>query len=329
MSKLLAADLGGTKALFSLIDEQGLRLEQKRYESALFDNFESLLEHFLKDIGLLGETFSAACFAVAGPVQQGHASITNLPWQIDAAALSGQFAIGKLRLVNDFAALAHCIPSLVEDELLCLQAAEMQATEPKLVIGAGTGLGQALLIADADGWRVLATEGGHMDFAPNDLLQDRLLTRLRERFGHVSVERLLSGSGLVTLYNFLRDYEQHEEDPALRQAMTEGDPAAAISRFARQENSLLARKTLDVFVSLFGAQAGNAALACLPRGGVYLAGGIAAKNADAFVGSHFLEAFSAKGRMRGLMQQFPVNLVLAQDCGLRGAEQLAVKALYN
>ena len=329
MSMLLAGDLGGTKALFSLIDERGQRIEQKRYESALFGSFDALLVHFLKDLGLVGQRFASACFAVSGPVQHGQARITNLPWQIDAAELSSQFAIGALRLVNDFAALAHCIPTLVDDELLCLQAAPMQATEPKLVIGAGTGLGQAMLLADGDSWRVLATEAGHMGFAPNDPLQDRLLSWLRERFDHVSVERVLSGSGLVTLYDFLREYLLFQEDPACRLAMIEGDPAAAIARFARQADSLLARKTMDLFVSLFGAQAGNAALSCLPRGGVYLAGGIAAKNADAFIGSHFIDAFSAKGPMRELMQQFPVNLVLVQDCGLRGAERLAVKALYT
>lgn len=329
MSKLLAADLGGTKALLSLIDAQGRRLEHRRYPSASFESFDALLAHFLNDLGLVGQTFASACFAVAGPVQHGQARITNLPWQIDAAALSSQFAIGTLSLVNDFAAQAHCIPSLVDDELLCLQAAPVQATQPKLVIGAGTGLGQAMLLADGDSWRVLATEAGHMGFAPNDPLQDRLLIWLRERFDHVSVERVLSGPGLVMLYDFLRDYLSDPEDPSCRLAMTEGDPAAAIARFARQPDSLLAVKTMALFVSLFGAQAGNAALSCLPRGGVYLAGGIAAKNADAFVGSDFIDAFSAKGPMRELMQQFPVNLVLVEDCGLRGAEQLAVKALYN
>ncbi len=329
MSMLLAGDLGGTKALFSLIDGRGQRLEQKRYESTLFSGFDALLAHFLKDIDLVDQTFASACFAVAGPVQHGHAHITNLPWQIDAAALSSQFAIDRLRLVNDFAALAQCIPTLVDDELLCLQAAPVHAIEPKLVIGAGTGLGQAILLADGDSWRGLSTEAGHMDFAPNDPLQDRLLSWLRDRFDHVSVERVLSGSGLVTLYEFLREYLPYQEDPALCLAMSEGDPAAAIARFARQEQPSLARKTMDLFVRLFGAQAGNAALACLPRGGVYIAGGIAAKNADAFVGSHFIDAFSAKGRMCELMQQFPVNLVLVQDCGLRGAEQLAVKALYT
>jgi glucokinase len=197
------------------------------------------------------------------------------------------------------------------------------------VIGAGTGLGQAILVPENQGWRVLPTEGGHVDFAPQTSTQQLLLEQVQKRFGHVSYDRLVCGSGLETIYLFLRDYKQIEENPQLRLAMLHGDPAAAISEYAVTHNDPLSNQALDLFVSIYGAQAGNLALSVMARGGIYLAGGIVGKNIDKFREASFLEAFTAKGRMQDLMEKMPVYVVLEPEVGLKGAHLLAHKAMYN
>ena len=329
MDCYLAIDLGGTKTLLQLCNAQGEVLVKQNLASGDFASFDAMLADFL-NYASVKKTIDVACIAVAGPVTGRQARVTKLPWLLDADKLAAQFNIDQVILCNDFQAVGHGIDCLTESELELIQAGE-PSTEvaPRAVIGAGTGLGQAILVPEQSGWRVLATEGGHVDFAPTDRRQGLLLEHLTQRFGHVSYDRIVCGSGLEILYHFIRDYEQRSENKQLRLAMMEQDPAAVISQFALENNDPLAKEALQLFVTIYGAQAGNLALSCLPRSGLYIAGGIAAKNLPYFKSNIFIDAFLDKGRMRPLMEQIPVYLVLQPEVGLKGADLLARKALYN
>ncbi len=327
MKYVLAADIGGTKTLFQLTMENDDVLFEQEYVSQQFESFDLVLTEFLGQAQLKHYEIDRACFAVAGPVFGRDANVTNLPWQLNADELAKNFNIKHVHLCNDFEAVAHGIACLAEDELVTLQQGEVDETMPRAVIGAGTGLGQALLFPVANGWQVVSTEGGHTDFAPTDKMQVLLLEHLIERFGHVSYERVVSGVGLVTIYKFLRAYGMENENPQLREAMMTGDPAAAISRFANDQQDTLAVESLDLFIQIYGAQAGNLALTVTPRGGLYLAGGIAAKNIERFKQGQFMDAFVAKGRMKPLMEKIPVHLIIQAKVGLLGARLLARKII--
>jgi len=323
MNCILAADIGGTKTLFQLSSEQGDVLVETEYVSQQFVSFDLVLAEFLSQDQIVQHQIRSACFAVAGPVSGRDANVTNLPWTLNADSLATQFELQHVHLCNDFEAVAYGIACLAEDDVFTLQAGDEDCTAPRAIIGAGTGLGQALLLPDGDSWQVIATEGGHTDFAPTDRLQSLLLEHLIERFGHVSYERVVSGVGLVTIYEFLRAYQQRDENEALRQAMIIEDAGAAISQFALENNDPLASQALDMFIQIYGAQAGNLALTVSPRAGVYLAGGIAAKNLARFKNGLFIQAFNAKGRMQPLMERIPVHIVLQPKVGLLGARLLA------
>ncbi len=327
MKTVLAADIGGTKTLFQLTIENGDVLLEQEYVSQHFENFDFVLAEFLGQNVIKHYVIERACFAVAGPVSGRDANVTNLPWQLNADDLAKNFNIKHVHLCNDFEAVAHGIACLAEDEIVTLQQGQADETMPRAVIGAGTGLGQALLFPVANGWQVVSTEGGHTDFAPTDKTQILLLEHLMARFGHVSYERVVSGVGLVTIYEFLRAYQQKNENPQLRQAMIAGDPAAAISEFANEQLDSLASESLDLFIQIYGAQAGNLALTVTPRGGLYLAGGIAAKNIERFKQGQFINAFVAKGRMQRLMENIPVHLIIQPKVGLLGARLLARKII--
>ncbi len=340
MKHYLAADLGGTKILFQITTEQGNVVFEQEVVSEHFSSFDKALAAFLSDFkrgryplntlnkqiklkGTVPFKIDSACFAVAGPVSGRNATITNLPWQINADQLAEQFSIKHVHLCNDFAAVAHGISCLADDEIITLQQGEPAEAAPRAVIGAGTGLGQAIMLPENDSWRVLATEGGHTDFAPTDSLQIALLEHVLERFGHISYERIVSGVGLVTIYEFLLIHQSHEENAALRQAMISGDAAASISQFALEKQDTIAEQALDLFIKIYGAQAGNLALTVLPMAGLYIAGGIAAKNVQRFIDGPFLPAFTAKGKMAELMPKIPVQLILQPKVGLLGAGLLA------
>lgn len=327
MKHVLVADIGGTKTLFQLTMENDDILFEKEYVSQQYAHFDLVLAEFLAEKKIKHCMIDRACFAVAGPVFGRYADVTNLPWHLNADELANHFNIEHVHLCNDFEAVAHGISCLTEDEIITLQQGEVDLTMPRAVIGAGTGLGQALLFPVANGWHVVSTEGGHTDFAPTDNKQILLLEHLIDRFGHVSYERVVSGVGLVTIYHFLRAYEQRSENPALHLAMMTGDPAAAISRFASDRQDLLAVQALDLFIQIYGAQAGNLALTTLPRGGLYLAGGIATKNIEQFKQGLFINSFVAKGRMQPLMEKIPVHLIIQPKVGLLGARLLALKII--
>jgi len=306
--RVLAGDVGGTKTLLRCVFADGSTALEGRYDSTAYATFDDLLREFL---GRTLDAIDAACFAVAGPVFGGRAEITNLGWVMQAEELERTFALRHVSLINDFCAVALGVTLLGESDLLPLQKGQRDRTAPIAVLGAGTGLGEAIVVWHEGGHQVVATEAGHRDFAPQDELQTRLFLHLHQRYGHVSWERVVSGMGLVNIFTFLGGEEISPAEIAGRAA--DDDP--------------LAVRAFAIFVDLYGAEAGNMALGVLARGGVFLAGGIAAKNVRWFTDGRFLEAFRRKGRFRDRMETIPVDLIVNEEVGLVGAVEGARRAV--
>jgi glucokinase len=324
--RILAADVGGTKSLLALYEGEpgALRsVKEARYASGDHAGIASILIDFL---GGDGHTIDGAALAVAGPVVGGVCRTTNLPWQLHVTDIARDVGLSKVHLFNDFEAVAMGIGELGTSELAVLQEREADPTGPVAILGAGTGLGEAILIPSASGElpRVLPTEGGHTDFGPRDALEIELLRWLLTRFDRVSYERLLSGSGVELLYEFVvsRGLSLATEAVAARVASAE-DGAAVIGEAAMKGTDPACVRALEMFVSILGAEAGNLALKTLPRGGVYVAGGIAPKILRAITSGPFMSSFLAKGRMRPLLEQLRVSVVLNSHVGLLGARRVA------
>ncbi len=317
----LAADIGGTKTVMALV-EQGRLLRREVFPSAQFQSLESLIERFM---GGPPRSISRACFGIAGPVIDDTCRATNLPWVVDARELERKLNLPRVSLVNDFHALAIGITVLPSSELATLNDAPSDPRGPWAVIGAGTGLGEAIVTKNGSSYEVLSSEGGHTDFGPRDQRELALLTYALGRFERVSYERLVSGPGLRLLYDFLRESQPALESAAVRSELEAvGDESSArISSHALAGDDRLCVETLELFVSLYGAEAGNLALKVLPRGGVYVAGGIAPKILPKLLDGRFRDAFLRKGRMRPLLERTPVKVVLNPDAGLIGAAAIA------
>lgn len=356
-SRLLAIDLGGTKALAGLFDATGARLRplhRTLLACAQFDGFEPLLAACLRDAlaaGAIREIaeIGVACVGLAGPVDGDRARLTNLPWEIDAARVAAALAGARVVLVNDFVAAAAGIAALDDQGLRELQPGIADADAPRLVIGAGTGLGTALLLPQGEGWRVLPGEGGHAGFAPRDE-REIALWRALARSGaatagarRVAWEDVVSGAGIEALYRFLSGESEvgvrwpqapQIAKAALADASEVGpgggpEPSGVPGGFAPAVDARspldarVAGAALDAFASAFGAFAGDAALLTLPRGGVFVAGGIAPRVFDARRTALFLDAFADKGGHAPLMRRLPVRLVLDSALGMLGAATIA------
>jgi len=326
MNNFIAGDIGGTKTLLRISVGDGAQgfhkpFLQKSYSSADYPGLAEILDEFLCEAGVLNVV--AACFALAGPVSGRKVRLTNLPWEVDADALAARFAISRISLVNDFEAVGHGIAALQQSDLLTLQSGAFHAQGVRVVVGAGTGLGVAWLSWMNGGYAVHPSEGGHMDFAPVDEVQYALMQYLQQRHGHVSYERIVSGPGLVAIFEFLRDSQSGSPSAQLIAAMEEGDGAAAITRFAQQGDEFIAQMAVDLFVRVYGAFVGNLALLALPRGGIYVAGGIAAKIAAIMQRGDFMRAFFDKGRYTGLLETLPLHIVTNPQVGLLGADLMA------
>ncbi|NIR60922.1 MAG: glucokinase, partial [Gammaproteobacteria bacterium] len=296
--KVLAGDIGGTTArlLLAAVERGAVRpIFEADSRSGDYPDLAPLVQAFLADAGEAARGVAAACFAVAGPVAETPegetAQVTNLPWRLDSAALSEMLGLPRTRLINDFQAAAYGLEALAPTDLLTLQPGRPVPGAPRVLIGAGTGLGEAVLVWTGEHYRPLPSEGGHADLAPGDTEEQALLAHLRERFGHVSWERAVSGPGLVNVFEFLRAHRRREPSPALAEALAAGDAAAAISESALAQRDGLAMAALAMLVRLYGAQAGNLALTVLARGGVYIGGGIAPKILEWLRHGPFLEAF--------------------------------------
>lgn len=326
---VLAGDIGGTKTLLQLAEFRGQTCRavfERRFDSHAHRDFSTVVREFLQAARAASDTLipiHSACFGVAGPIQGQTAKITNLPWQIDAGAIGAEFGIGRVRLINDFAAVGYGIETLGGADLVTLQAGQPQPGGVRAVIGAGTGLGMGMLVWRDDRYEALPSEGGHVDFAPTGEEQIALLRHLKPLYGRVSCERVVSGPGLVKIYEFLRDAGGVAESPELRRAMQAGDAAAAIAESALADRDALAVRALDQFIFIYGAVAGNLALTLLAEGGVYIAGGIAPKILDRLKAGGFTRAFNDKGRFAGLASNFPVHVVTNSKVGLQGAALVA------
>ena len=326
---IIAGDIGGTKTLLQLItfssasDRQGMLRQQHRYSSADYADLVPMVRDFIAAAGTI-PAIDSACFGVAGPVEQQpdgtqQARLTNLAWQLDSRDLAAQLNLPTIQLINDFQAVGYGIDALASEALLPIQRATPRPQAPRVILGAGTGLGIALGIWCGDHYVIYPTEGGHGHFAPVDAEQDALLQALRPDFGRLSYERLLSGAGIAAIYRFVlqRSGANLDSDPLLQQP----DPAAAIAT-ARADNPHAAA-ALRLFAAIYGAKAGDLALTTLAYGGVYIAGGIAPKLRDIITEGGLLQAFLDKGRMTPLVAAMPLYLILDPAVGLRGAALLA------
>ena len=327
---ILAGDVGGTKTLLRLVDVSGAKLLQTRYESAKHAHLTTIIELFLQEAAQASlEKPRMGAFGVAGPVVDGVCKTTNLPWRLEEKAIAETCGLTKVRLMNDFEATAYGVIDLPAESRHTLQIGEPTKRGAVAVIGAGTGLGEALLVhshedpAGGDEWIVVPSEGGHSDFAPRDDLEIELLKFLRARHGHVSWERVVSGMGIVNVYEFLRDTGVAVESKQLAAEMAAGDKGAVIGKHALAGDDALCLRTIQVFVSAYGAEAGNLALKGLATGGVFLTGGIAPKLLKMLEGGSFLRSLRDKGRLSRVVDRTPVHVVLDQEVPLRGSAYVA------
>jgi glucokinase len=318
---ILAGDIGGTNARLAYFQPQNgdFHLVTERvFPSREYKEFGDIVSHFLKDSGLRPEV---ACFGIAGPVREGRVETSNLPWIIEQSRLARQIQVPTTLLINDLEANAWGIGGLISKDLTPLNSVA-KSVGNQAVIAPGTGLGEAGLFWDGNQYQVFACEGGHADFAPQGDLQIELLKFLAGRFGHVSYERVLSGPGLVNVYEFLQ--KRGGEEPAGFAAQrSKGDPAAAISQAALNGTNRLAEEALDLWTSVYGAEAGNLALKAMATGGIFLGGGISPKILPQLTGPVFMDAFLQKGRLRPLLESIPVHVITNDKAGLLGAARCA------
>jgi glucokinase len=320
---ILAGDVGGTKTMLALFAEPGGPVTAEHevtLASRDFASLEDAVRRFLAGAGPVA--VSAACVGVAGPVVEGRATATNLPWAVSEARLAQAAGAPRARLLNDLEAMGHGVLALPDEAFVTLQVGRPRAGT-RALIAAGTGLGEALLVWDGTGHRVVPTEGGHTDFGPRDDLEVELLRHLRPRYGRVSYERLVSGPGLVGIHDFLRARHGQPAPAALAARLAAGDGAAAITDAALEGGDPVCAEALDRFVAIYGAEAGNLALKALALGGVVLGGGIAPKILPRLQEGPFLAAFRDKGRFADLMATIPVTVVLEPRAALLGAARVA------
>ncbi len=295
--RFITGDIGGTHTRLAIFDGKKI-VKEKKYLSQKFSRLEEILQDFLT------EKIDHGCFAIAGPILDRQCKATNLPWIVDAEKLSQKFNISHLFLINDLEATAWGVSSLTDNQLLTLNQ-EIHQKGNQAVIAAGTGLGEAGVYWDGKSHHPFACEGGHVNFAPRDEREEKLLHALRKKYGHVSYERILSGSGIEHLYEYLNG--------------TQDMTAASITEKALDGSSQLCLETLNWFVSIYGSEAGNLALKFLALGGVYIAGGIAPKIAPLLKNGLFMKAFCDKGRFESLLSTIAVKVVLTDDVALFGS----------
>jgi glucokinase len=320
---ILAGDIGGTNArlaFFDVMNGQFRLVSASVFPSREYAGLDQIVSKF---VGTSNVHPDAACFGVPGPVRSGRVETSNLPWVIESTRLADELNLKKTVLINDLEANAWGIATLGPEDVVSLNQVKGNPVGNQAVISAGTGLGEAGMCWDGAQHRIFATEGGHSDFAPRNELEIDLFRYLSGRYGHVSYERIVSGPGLVNVFHFLRDSGRGTEPQWLTDQMAHGDPAAAISRAALDGACGLCEQALDLFVSVFAAEAGNLALKIMSTGGVYLGGGIAPKMLAKLSGPLFMHAFVGKGRMQPLLEAMPVKVITNDKTALMGAARCA------
>lgn len=330
---ILAGDLGGTKTVLGMYERTPRGLEPLRHQvfaSRSSGRFDGILSEFLANHD--GPRPRAACFGVAGAVIDGRCHATNLPWTLDERDFqAAPFDFATVKLLNDLEATAYGILYLPADEVAVLNPPSSQApTRTRqgniAVIAAGTGLGEAMLYWDGSEYHPVASEGGHADFGPRTDREVELWHYLKALHGdHVSYERVLSGPGFFNIYQFLRDKRDFDEPPSLAAAIAAGEPNAVIAAHGLAGDVPLCVETVSMFVSIYGAEAGNQALRCVALGGVFLGGGIAPKLLPALKSPTFLNSFRAKGRFAPFLERVEVSVAMNPDAALLGAAHYAAR----
>jgi len=322
---ILAGDIGGTHARIGLFEVRGgapALVSEVVYPSREYSGLDAILKRVVDE---QHPALTAAAFGIAGPVHEGRVRTPNLPWEVDARALTPVLGLAQVALLNDLEALAYGIHLLGADDVAVLSPGK-EAAGNRAVVAAGTGLGVAGLIWDGQIHRPFATEGGHADFAPRNALEAELMLHLAKRFGRVSNERVVCGAGLVNIYEFLRDTGRGDEPAWLRERLAADDRAKVISTTGLERSSELCSRALDLFASIYGTVAGDVALYFLATGGMYLGGGIAPKVLARLQDPALFQAsFVDKGRLRSLVEQIPVRVVLDDRVGLKGAARAALR----
>ncbi|MGD8776527.1 MAG: glucokinase [Syntrophobacterales bacterium] len=324
---VLAGDIGGTKTNLGFFRQGRTRPAAKvieTYSSREAPNLEWIIARFLDKHQV---PVQSACFGIAGPVINGRCQTTNLPWYVAEDKIKKRFEWAHVSLINDLTATAHAIPLLNSRELFRLNKAKSRKGQNLALVAPGTGLGKALLIFRDGEYVPVPSEGGHIDFSPNTEAEIKLWRYLHKRFGHVSVERVLSGPGLVNIYLWLKDTGRHRIPTWLARNMEEMDPARAITEAALDGKHPVCVAALNMFVSIFGAVAGNLALIAMTTGGVYLGGGIPPKILPKLKESMFMQAFTNKGRFSELLEKIPVRVILNEQAALLGAAHCALSRL--
>ncbi len=335
---ILSGDIGGTNTRLQLTEyshhtnQKFKLLHRQNFLNSHFKNFPEILRAFIEHAHIALKDVEHTCLAVAGPISEGKVQFTNLPWFIEESRLEEELKLKNIKLINDFEAVGYGIQTLAPENIVTLQTGHVAQNGPISIIGAGTGLGVALLHIHEKNALVTPTEGGHVDFAPTDESQMQLLSYLRKKHHRVSVERVLSGPGLTSIYKFCRDFPLYnqQENPELKFLVhNAADPAADILQYAVQKGDPICLRSIDIFIKCYGAVCGNLALTTLPKGGLYVVGGIAPKIISLLQDGRFLESFLDKGRMTQLLKEIPVHVVLDAHIGLQGAAnygyQLGVK----
>lgn len=320
----IAGDIGGTNTRLIIIDYHDgclTTLAENNYPSNHYSSFEQVIACFLTDCDFTNK-IDRACFAVAGPVVAGKSKITNLPWSISEEQLQKSLNIPRVKLINDFMAVALGISKLSEDDIQLMQhqpGINEKRHPDAAIIGAGTGLGVAHRVWMDNQYHIFPSETGHTGFAPGNERQTQLLAWLQKKNQHVGLEMLLSGSGIFKIYQFLCETNQYSESFVVKNEILNNDPAQIITEYALANDDELCSKTLDIFVSIYGSIAGDVALQYYPVDELFIAGGIAPRIKDKILSPQFLNAFSNKGLMSENLQKITIKLILNDRVGLYGA----------
>jgi len=319
---ILAGDVGGTKvhlALYDFIDGKPQASRDERYAAKEYSGLEEIVKEFLG-----AQTVTAACFGVPGPVRDGRLRLTNLPWTLDSRELSTSLGVNHVFLINDLEANGYGVEELTADQIYTLSEGDSSQIGNRALIAAGTGLGEGLLIWNGRTHTPYPSEGGHADYAPRNEDEIDLLRFLKQKYnGRISWERVVSGPGLTNVYEFLREVRGVDEPNWLAARLAAEDPNAVITELALAAKSEICEKALDMFVSAYGAEAGNLALKLLSVGGVYVGGGIAPRILEKLKDGRFIKAFTDKGRLSQLLVNMPVRIILESRAALLGAAAYA------